>query len=102
MKAYSCGICGIGFRRKDNLERHMKNTHPGKKVPPIKSTQSKALVKKSTPEFADNPNAINVIKAPPCDNNASKKPESKVSVINAPLKLAFKTSAFKSYYNIHR
>lgn len=77
----------------------MKNTHPGMKVPPVKNPQVKHNVPKLTVQrrIVDTPNAINVIKALP-----DKAKEPKVPVINAPLKLAFKTSAFKSNYNIHR
>jgi len=28
LRPYRCSICDTAFRRKDNLERHMKNTHP--------------------------------------------------------------------------
>ncbi|KAK7871971.1 hypothetical protein R5R35_004764 [Gryllus longicercus] len=28
VQPHSCTLCGQGFRRKDNFERHMKNTHP--------------------------------------------------------------------------
>lgn len=93
MKAYSCGICEVGFRRKDNLERHMRNSHPGKTAKAIKNLEVKASP-------VDTPNAIKVITP-----NTNKKAETKITpppFMNVPLKLAFKTSAFKNHYNIHR
>lgn len=100
-KAYVCGVCSTSFRRKDNLDRHVQNSHPGNKVPHIKR---KVKVHKEAPiilpatNVVDNPNAIKVITSSVSQEN--KKEEKKH--INAPLKLAFKTSAFKSCYNIHR
>ncbi|EEZ98857.1 zinc finger protein 624 [Tribolium castaneum] len=98
-KAYNCSICNTSFRRKDNLYRHVKNTHPGKKAEPVTTTVKQLLVKPNKP--VDNPNAINVITASPA---CKTKPVNNRTgtVINGPLKLAFKTSAFKNNYNIHR
>jgi uncharacterized Zn-finger protein len=104
-KAYNCNICKTGFRRKDNLHRHVKNTHPGKKVETVTATVKQLLVKPPSKPI-DNPNAINVITASPaCKNRevGGKKANSRTgTVINGPLKLAFKTSAFKNNYNINR
>lgn len=76
----------------------MKNTHPGMKVAPIKNPLPKQTPKSVVQkQIVDTPNAIHVIKSPP-----EKTKETKVPVINGPLKLAFKTSAFKNNYNIHR
>ncbi|RZC40966.1 zinc finger protein 708-like [Asbolus verrucosus] len=104
-KAYNCSICLTSFRRKDNLYRHVKNTHPGKKAEPVTATVKQLLVKPTKP--IDNPNAINVITASPACKNRNdaliNKSNSRTgTVINGPLKLAFKTSAFKNSYNIHR
>ncbi|XP_044257960.1 zinc finger protein 2-like [Tribolium madens] len=98
-KAYNCSICNTSFRRKDNLYRHVKNTHPGKKAEPVTATVKQLLVKPSKP--IDNPNAINVITASPACKTKSTNNRTG-TVINGPLKLAFKTSAFKNNYNIHR
>lgn len=97
MKAYSCGICGVGFRRKDNLERHMRNTHPGKTAKVIKNNVNAAAPP------VDTPNAIKVITPSPIAINKTTATTSVVKpFMNVPLKLAFKTSAFKNHYNIHR
>lgn len=84
----------------------MRNTHPGKNVLPIKNEITK--LSKSVPisistSVADNPNAINVI-TKSLDSQLPKEtePTRHIPVINGPLKLAFKTSAFKNCYNIHR
>lgn len=111
-KSFSCSLCDLSFRRRDNLLRHIRTSHPGKGAVPLKKCVRSELakLKKQTKPLTeqqplvDNPNAINVITASPA---CTSKPESNVviksaSVINAPLKLAFKTSAFKSHYNIHR
>lgn len=107
MKAYSCGICGVGFRRKDNLERHMRNTHPGKTAKVIKNViKNLDLKPPSLPASSpvDTPNAIKVITPSPIHNTAAKTKNEPppVPFMNVPLKLAFKTSAFKNHYNIHR
>ncbi|KAJ3666700.1 hypothetical protein Zmor_002134 [Zophobas morio] len=105
-KAYNCNICKTSFRRKDNLYRHVKNTHPGTKVESATTTVKQLLMKPST-KPVDNPNAINVITASPaCKSKVDstvKKPNNRTgTVINGPLKLAFKTNEFKNSYNIHR
>lgn len=92
----------------------MKNTHPGKKGEIIRNPLPVSdLPKKSV--VIDNPNAVNVITAspaltkgradptavpvqPPSTISTDSRPTG--SVINAPIKLAFKTPAFKSNYNI--
>lgn len=108
VKAFNCGICGIGFRRKDNLERHMRNTHPGERVDPIKNP-IKSLLKQVKPTPTDNPNAINVITASPARSVSStaiptlkKSSNLNVPFANPPLKLAFKTSSFKNNFNLNR
>lgn len=109
MKAYACSLCGVSFRRKDNLQRHIKNTHPGRKATLIKKPAAKRVRINKPPQTetpTENPNAIKVITASPTCLPAVTKEEpilsKPVPVINAPLKLAFKTTAFKSHYNIHR
>ncbi|XP_060523969.1 zinc finger and BTB domain-containing protein 49-like [Cylas formicarius] len=115
-KGFICSICDMSFRRRDNLRRHIKNTHPGKKGEIIKKVLNPPdpPVKKSV--VVDNPNAIHVITASPaCLKSKAApvalSPEPSVksvdsrrvgSVINGPIKLAFKTPAFKSHYNITR
>lgn len=101
-KAYNCSICNTSFRRKDNLYRHVKNTHPGKKAEPVTATVKQLLIK--PPKPVDNPNAINVITASPaCRSKTINVTNNRTgTVINGPLKLAFKTSAFKNNYNIRR
>ncbi|KAG5875965.1 hypothetical protein JTB14_034386 [Gonioctena quinquepunctata] len=123
-KPYMCSICSISFPRQDNLRRHMKNAHPGKKGEVIKNVVSPPSDNtcteiKKTP--IDNPNAINVITtASPAFASSSKAEvqavvlppfvksdcrageQTATGVINGPIKLAFKTSAFKSSYNINR
>lgn len=111
-KGFSCSLCDLSFRRKDNMLRHVRTSHPGKSAIPVKKCVRSELLKlkkktKSLSEqqpLVDNPNAINVITVSPA---CILKPEAPtitkpVSVINAPLKLAFKTPAFKNHYNIHR
>lgn len=87
----------------------MRNTHPGKTAKVIrnvvKNFDTKPPVSTSSP--VDTPNAINVITPSPIHNSANKVPVVKtnppaVPFMNVPLKLAFKTSAFKNHYNIHR
>ncbi|CAG9765236.1 unnamed protein product [Ceutorhynchus assimilis] len=110
---YSCGICLTSFRRKDNLHRHMKNTHPGKKGDIIKNPLKVSEIPKKL-VVIDNPNAVNVITASPAlttkcnavtvvqQPTISTDSRPTGSVINGPIKLAFKTPAFKSHYNITR
>lgn len=102
MKGYNCGICNVGFRRKDNLERHMRNTHPGKTAKPVQNILKSLDLKPTTSHPVDTPNAIKVITASPSLNKMAKTENSTASFVNVPLKLAFKTSAFKNNYNIHR
>lgn len=87
----------------------MRNTHPGKAAKVIKTETKKVNLK--PPEVSscpvDTPNAITVITASPAYKAVNKtttiKSESaSVPFMNVPLKLAFKTSAFKNNYNIHR
>lgn len=94
----------------------MKNTHPGKKGDIIKNAMKVSeLPKKSI--VIDNPNAVNVITASPAITKCkadtvvvplqqptaiSTDSRPSGSVINGPIKLAFKTPAFKSNYNITR
>ncbi|KAJ8933735.1 hypothetical protein NQ314_013828 [Rhamnusium bicolor] len=106
-KGYTCSICNTSFRRKDNLSRHMKNTHPGKKGEVIKNVVKPPDLPPKKP--VDNPNAINVITASPAFTKSKAEAVSPVksdsrtgTVINGPIKLAFKTPAFKSNYNINR
>lgn len=97
----------MSLRRKDNLSRHMKNTHPGKKGEVIKNVVKPPDLPPKKP--VDNPNAINVITASPAFTKSKAdavppvKSDSRTgTVINGPIKLAFKTPAFKSNYNINR
>ena len=92
------------FRRKDNLNRHMRNSHPGNmafsemETKKSENTSEKVLI-------IDKPNAVNVITTSPAimsNKSTEVNHTPQVQVINAPLKLAFKTSAFKNNYNIHR
>ncbi|XP_050296636.1 zinc finger protein 624-like [Anthonomus grandis grandis] len=122
-KQFSCGICMMSFRRKDNLLRHQKNSHPGKKADiienPLGSSVSDEPIQRSV--VVDNPNAVNVITALTTNYSGGAVGESAMqqrqqtkatvssahsrptgSVINGPVKLAFKTPAFKSVYNITR
>ncbi|XP_018572363.1 zinc finger protein 2 [Anoplophora glabripennis] len=106
-KGYTCSICNMSLRRKDNLNRHMKNTHPGKKGEVIKNVVKPPDLPPKKP--VDNPNAINVITASPAFTKSKAeavppvKSDSRTgTVINGPIKLAFKTPAFKSNYNINR
>lgn len=101
------------FRRKDNLHRHMKNTHPGKRAEIIQTPQP---VSELTPTTAnpsvvvDNPNAVKVITAPTVITKRLAEGATALSTdsrppgcgVNGPIKLAFKTPAFKSNYNITR
>ncbi|CAH0558661.1 unnamed protein product [Brassicogethes aeneus] len=102
-KAFTCSICKTSFRRKDNLSRHIKNIHPGKKA---KIIEIKTSV--SSEEPMENPNAIKVITASPVftkptyEISTQKMGIRNSSVINGPPKLAFKTPAFKTNYNINR
>ncbi|KAL3279458.1 hypothetical protein HHI36_016969 [Cryptolaemus montrouzieri] len=99
---YSCGLCAISFRRKDNLGRHIRNAHPDKKAEIIKNFSK--LPKFVMKPVVDNPNAIKVITASPIakkDENNKVVSTSRIC-INGPLKLALKTSAFKRNYNINR
>lgn len=104
-KGFTCSICNTSFRRKDNLNRHLKNTHPGKKGEVIKNIVNKpTVVHRIRP--VDNPNAVNVIKSPPGFTRKLENPPVKIdsrpsTVINGPIKLAFKTPAFKNNYNIN-
>nr|CAH7715262.1 unnamed protein product [Callosobruchus chinensis] len=103
-KGYACGICSTSFRRKDNLRRHMKNTHPVHSdcrphPPPAASgidadpaNQDAARGGAVCPDWQRAEGGAATVSAPP--------PAS--SVINGPIKLAFKTPAFKSHYNINR
>ncbi|KAJ8977707.1 hypothetical protein NQ317_005440 [Molorchus minor] len=86
-KGYTCSICRTSFCRKDNLNRHMRNTHPGKKGEVIKN-----VVKPPELPPKKNPEAVSPVKS---DSRSG-------TVINGPIKLAFKTPAFKSHYNINR
>lgn len=88
----------------------MRNTHPGKTARVIKNVvknfDTKPSVSMATSPV-DTPNAIKVITPSPIHNSANKPPVVKtnppaVPFMNVPLKLAFKTSAFKNHYNIHR
>ncbi|XP_066245059.1 zinc finger protein 723-like isoform X1 [Euwallacea similis] len=116
VKQFTCGICLMTFRRKDILQRHMKNTHPGKKGDIIKNAVHVADAPKKS-AFVDNPNAVNVITASPALTSKCRADPAAVpiqqpptistdsrpagsTVINGPIKLAFKTPAFKSNYNI--
>nr|XP_023021768.1 putative zinc finger protein 840 isoform X1 [Leptinotarsa decemlineata] len=122
-KPFMCSICSISFRRQDNLRRHMKNTHPGKKGEVIKNVvilpsenACTSTITKKTP--IDNPNAIKVITTaspaftsskaegqtvtPPPFVKSDCRAGEETSVINRPIKLASKTPAFKSNYNISR
>lgn len=115
-KGYTCSICGMSLRRKDNLRRHMKNTHPGKRGVVIRNAVKAPDPSPPIKHTADNPpNAINVITASPAFVGKRKaEPAAAVAppvvrsdsrtgtVINGPIKLAFKTPAFKSNYNINR
>lgn len=109
-QAFTCVICNTNFGRKDNLRRHIKNSHPNT-VPTgeeIKSIANKpSLLHRVRP--VDNPNAVNVIKSPPsytrrkAEPPVSNKSDTRSStVISGPIKLAFKTPAFKNNYNIQR
>lgn len=84
----------------------MRNTHPGKTAKPIKNVIKPLNLKTAGQCPVDNPNAIKVITASPAYNASNsttlRKENTRVPFINAPLKLAFKTSAFKNHYNIHR
>ncbi|KAB0800860.1 hypothetical protein PPYR_06599 [Photinus pyralis] len=102
-KLYSCSLCKVSFMRKDNLQRHIRNSHPGKKASLIKKPTKKSIPKEFEPEvLEENPNAIKVITSPPTSSPSIEKlePNKQIPVINAPVKLAFKTMAFKSHYNI--
>lgn len=102
-KLYSCSLCNVSFMRKDNLQRHIRNSHPGKKAKLIKKPAEETTPKESEPEvLEENPNAINVITSPQTSSSsiARLEPNKQMPVINAPVKLAFKTMAFKSHYNI--
>lgn len=79
----------------------MKNAHPGEKVAPITKTKPNKNQTEETQHIVENPNAIKVITTSPVTEQVLL-PMHKTSVINAPLKLAFKTSAFKNFYNIQR
>lgn len=106
-KAYNCDMCNTSFRRKDNLNRHLRNTHPGKKASYTQRTVKVSLAK---PAIIESPNAIKVITPSPTCNVVKKmeliekeeRDKRTVPVINGPIKLASKTSAFKDCYNIHR
>lgn len=125
IKPFSCKLCHIRFCRKDNLERHLKNTHSIKDAMEIKSATTnlnKKAVKSSaknhveispteksvtvesvvsSKSFQEKPNAINVIKmSNKCTPTNPIDIRNAVPVINGPLKLAFKTDAFKNNYNI--
>ncbi|KAK9879184.1 hypothetical protein WA026_004032 [Henosepilachna vigintioctopunctata] len=103
IKMYSCGLCKMSFRRKDNLGRHIKTAHPDKKPEIIKNILE--ISENSGKPVVDNPNAINVITASPMAKQHNTNTESiplTRTCINGPLKLAFKTSAFKRNYNINR
>lgn len=97
-------MCNTSFRRKDNLNRHLRNTHPGKKATYTQKTVKAPL---SKPSLVENPNAIKVITPSPTCNIIKKQEQDKrdqrtVPVINGPIKLASKTTAFKDCYNINR
>lgn len=52
-RPYNCSVCDTRFRRKDNLERHMKNTHPETRMPSLKlleKTYSEHLTNTSNPQ----------------------------------------------------
>ncbi|XP_044761403.1 zinc finger protein 708-like [Coccinella septempunctata] len=104
VKIYSCRICSMSFRRKDNLGRHFKNAHPDKKPEIIKREVEPRDKLRNT--VIDNPNAINVITSSPMTKKNDDMIEKISSIprtcMNGPLKLAFKTSAFKKNYNINR
>lgn len=104
VKIYSCGICSMSFRRKDNLGRHFRNAHPDKE-PEIIKRDSKPPDKHKE-AVVDNPNAINVIISSPMTKKNEEANDKATSMprtcMNGPLKLAFKTSAFKKNYNINR
>ncbi|KAF5306491.1 hypothetical protein FQR65_LT07319 [Abscondita terminalis] len=102
VKKYVCSLCNVSFVRKDNLQRHIRNSHPGKKAKPItkviKDNTSKEI---SSKVVVENPNAIKVITSrSACPSPITKTEHNKQPVINAPVKLAFKTTAFKNHYNI--
>ncbi|ENN73909.1 zinc finger protein 239 isoform X1 [Dendroctonus ponderosae] len=119
-KEFSCGICLTRFRRKDNLHRHVKNTHPGKRADIIQTPQPVSELAPTTANpsvVVDNPNAVKVITAPTVITKrlaegapAALQLATALSTdsrppgcgVNGPIKLAFKTPAFKSNYNITR
>lgn len=97
-------MCNTSFRRKDNLNRHLRNTHPGKKAT---YTQKIVETPVAKPSVVENPNAIKVITPSPSCNMIKKQERIEqdhrtVPVINGPIKLASKTNAFKDCYNINR
>lgn len=94
----------MAFRRKDNLRRHFRNAHPDEKPEIIKrDVQSSDKLEMAV---VDNPNAINVITTSSISRkieDVNDKPNYLPrTCMNGPLKLAFKTSAFKKNYNINR
>ncbi|GJQ68883.1 hypothetical protein Trydic_g6078 [Trypoxylus dichotomus] len=102
-KAFNCDICNTSFRRKDNLNRHLRNTHPGKKASYTQKIVKAPLPK---PSVVERPNAIKVITPSPACNikkqEVIERDQRTVPVINGPIKLASKTTAFKDCYNINR
>lgn len=102
VKKYSCSLCNVSFVRKDNLQRHIRNSHPGKKAKPLTKIKENTSKESDSQVVVDNPNAIKVITASPvCPSSIIKSVQTRQSpVVNAPIKLAFKTTAFKDHYNI--
>ncbi|KAF5299196.1 hypothetical protein FQA39_LY02369 [Lamprigera yunnana] len=103
IKNYSCSLCNVSFVRKDNLQRHIRNSHPGKKAKPVTKAKEQHKKELNSQVPTENPNAIKVITASPVSTSTSvikSEPNKQPPVINAPVKLAFKTTAFKNNYNI--
>lgn len=49
LRPFLCPICNQAFRRRDNFERHMKNTHPDSRLPPTILQPPEPPVKTAAP-----------------------------------------------------
>lgn len=55
VKMFKCNLCGIKFRRKDNLDRHVRNTHSGYAVQNEKQKAKPPSVQNNKKEITSSP-----------------------------------------------